>query len=608
MRHQPNPHGMTFLERSVPLLTLLCPFLASVVLLMASQSHAIGSVRLYIESNRTVVSIIVQILSNSMSILQMATLTSILSASYRLHLSHHSMRLDKIGLFNALITPRISWSLPMIGVLATMIAVVVSNGPGALWAGAMTPITEVSPSTIGSIMVPRFTNSSTSNWDNEFAMRTDDVWNLVDNCIAKRVGDSSSISNCPVPNFRAQLLASAGDASTGGEAGPRNHSKLDTPSWLYQGRSYGVGSAPGLLPLVDIPSNYKVLEYVYNETGYLASVDCIRNSSSALHFEFSKSVDNVDIWEIKGTLPNSISSELSPVMAWHRKVLKHAGVAAWVGVSNNDVHMFGILTSDKYGNFSNIQCTAHFEPTLFSVQVNTTWFTIKVSASEPNLEIFDIDQSGTGHLRSNVIRSVNLLSRMSTSLYVSVLGEALQSNLETLMKLSNNDLTLEEHIMQSTSDSFVAMIDDILGVYGTAQLTLSNDMTQTHIQGSLESIKFGEALYQWAVLGINIALFLLLIVEGVRTRWWYGLPRFDPLDFKSVVAATSLGGIDVAKELQELSIPGSESGGKWTGDPNNRTLGAIPVQLSREGLAVVLDTNEAKYSLALLSSIEDGHA
>lgn len=606
MNHQSTAHNASFYERSVPLLNLLIPFLVSSVLLVASNSRAVGSVRLYINDNRTGVSIIVQILSTIMSLLQMTTFTGILSASYRLHLSNHSMSLDTIGLFNALVVPRISWSLPLIGVVATMFTVILSNGPGALWAGALTPITELTHDRIGSIQVPQFTKYSANIWDSEFVMISDNVWNFVDNCTDKRVGDSSYISNCPVPSYQAQLLSSVRDASIGGERGPRNHSKLDTPSWLYQGRSYGVGSTPGLLPPQDIPPSYNLLQYSYIETGYAADVECVRNSSPALHFERREHIDNVDIWAIEGTLPNSIQYEFFPVMAWNRDSLDEADVAAWVGVSNNDVHMFSVVASEQYGNFSNIQCTAHFEPTEFFVGVNISASTIQITPMKGTQDTTDLDQTGTGHLKSNVIRSINLLSRMSTSLYISVLGEALQYNLETLIKSSGDADSLEESIVQATSDSFVAMIDDALGVYGSAQLMLSNDTTQADIQGEFEAIKFGQALYQWAVLGINIALLLSLTVEGFRTRWWYGLPRFDPLDFKSVVAATSTGGMDVARELQTPHNEGEEA---WTGDPNNRTLGSIPVQLSRNGfgggLAVIPYVRQDKYALGLLSDTED---
>lgn len=346
MHRQATAHPASLYERSVSSLTLVIPFLVSVALLMASNIRAVGSMRLYIYDNRTGVSIIVQILSTTMSLLQMTTRTGILSASYRLHLSNHSMSLDTIGLFNALVVPRISWSLPTIGVAATIFTVILSNGLGALWAGALTPITELTRNRIGSIQMPQSTNYSADIWDSEFVMISDNVWNFVDNCTDKRVGDSSYNSNCPVPNYQAQLLSSVRDASIGGKMGLRNHSKVDTPSWLYPGRSYGVGSTPGLLPPQDIPPTYNLLQYSYNETGYTADVECVRNSSSALHFQRRERIDNVDIWEIEGTLTNSIQYEIFPVMAWKRDSLAEADVAARVGVSNDNVHMFSVVASE----------------------------------------------------------------------------------------------------------------------------------------------------------------------------------------------------------------------------------------------------------------------
>lgn len=42
------------------------------------------------------------------------------------------------------------------------------------------------------------------------------------------------------------------------------------------------------------------------------------------------------------------------------------------------------------------------------------------------------------------------------------------------------------------------------------------------------------------------ALLLLVLAEGVRMRWWRGLPCFDTLDFASVVDAALFRGVAVA--------------------------------------------------------------
>ncbi|KAJ4420465.1 hypothetical protein N0V82_004342 [Gnomoniopsis sp. IMI 355080] len=587
----------TLLDRSAPIAALMVPFIVSTILVSMSNIRALGGVRVNIEDHRTTVSVVVQLLATVMGLLQMTVLTSVMRASFSLHLSNKPMRLDTVGLFNALLIPRISWSLTRTGVLIALSLLVIAQGPGALWAGALTPIITSEPFKLGSIAVPQFTEATADIWDSEFYLNEEnDVWNYVQNCTAVR-GEMTSVSNCPVPNYQAALLASAREASS--SQGLRNHSKPDNAMWTYRGRSYGLGSSQGLVTVQDIPPDHKLLKYAYNETGYLASVQCARNDSSSLEFELSTSVDIVDIWEITGTLPNSVSSELYPVMAWHRDSLDDATVLGWVGVSNNGSHMIGVQASKQYGNFSNIQCTVTFEPTMFSVTVNLTTHTLVVlPVSSNDSHIIDIDS--TGHLQGNTIHSVNLLARMSTSLYVSVLGETLTYNLETVISsLNNKSNDISDPALQATSDSFLAIIDDVLGIYGGAQLVLSNASTQVATYGSFEAVQIGQPWYQRAVLVINIGLLVLVLVEGLRTRWWRGLPCFDLLDFKSVTAAASCAGTGLMEELRRTyQDRGSSRDGNWMGSPSDRILGSLAVQLCRESysseLAIVLAEGRRK--------------
>lgn len=581
----------TLFDRTAPIVALVVPMVVSVILVSTSSFQLLGGLRIDIEDYRTTVSVVIQLLATTMGLLQMNVLTGVIRASFSLHLSNKPMRLDTIGLFNALIIPRIPWSLPWTSVLIALSMLAIAQGPGALWAGAMTPIVTSKRSKLGSIAVPQFTTATADIWDSEFYLDDQgDVWNYVQNCTAVR-GEVTSVSNCPVPNYQAALLASAREASQ--SDGLRNHSKPDNAMWTYHGRSYGLGSSQGLVTVQDVPQDYNLLGYTYNETGYLASVHCARNDSSALTFEFSKNVDNVDIWEITGTLPNSISSEFYPVMAWHRDSLDDATVLAWVGVSNKGSHMIGVLASEQYGNFSNIECTVSFEPTIFSVTVNsTTQDLIVLPVNLNDSQIIDIDS--TGHLQGNAIHSVNLLSRMSTSLYVSVLGEALTYNLQTMISSSNttsNDIS--DLALQATSDSFLAIIDDVLGIYSGAQLVLSNASTQAAIYGSFEAVKIGQPWYQRAVLVINIGLLTLVLAEGLRTRWWRGLPCFDSLDFKTAVAAASCAGTGLIEELRRrYQVRGRDLGMNWVGKPGDRILGGLAVQLSRQShdseIAIVL--------------------
>jgi hypothetical protein len=528
--------------RSIPLLALTLPGVFSIILISTSHLHILGSKREYIQHHKTTVSVLVQLLSATMGILQVTTLTSVISASFRLQLSKQPMQLDVISLLNAIIVPRIPWGLSLQMIFLATIMVVLAQGPGALWAGALTPVSTSTVALLGRVAVPIYTHDTEPFWNSEFKFRPEEknhVWNYVQNCTSRRDNmlSATSVSNCPAPNYQAQLLGSARDASAEGGITVRNHSKVDSPAWTYRGRSYGVGAAQGLSPLQRLAAGHELLNYTYNETGYQTTVECRRNHSSALNFTDSNTVDSVMVWWVKGLLPNSISPEVYPVVAWKRDSLEESAVLAWVGVSHDDTHMIGIVASERYGNFNNIQCAITFKPALFAVSVNTTGQTIHVSPVDGPQAASDIDR--TGRLRSNAIWSLNLLSRMSTSLYVSVLGEALSNNLLTVSSLSGGGAA-EDDALRSTGESFTAMLDDILGIYGGSQLVLpegSAGQDLTDIRGEFAAMRVGQPRYQCAVLVINVALLLLILAEGLRTRWWQELPSFDTLDFESIVNA-----------------------------------------------------------------------
>lgn len=537
----------SLLERFVPLAALVTPFLASVALISTSGLHLLGSAREDIHRHQTTISVTVQVLSAVMGTLQVTTLTGVISAGFRLRLATQPIQLRTVGLLNAIIVPRLPKSLSLTSLLPALLMVVLAQAPGAIWAGALTPVPKSAVAMLGSVAVPLYSNATVDLWDSEFHLDGNkSVWNFVQNCTSVRGGGEFSsiisISNCPVPNYRAQLLESASEASAGGSLTSRNHSKPENPAWTYRGRSYGIGAAQGLTSVQSVPADYSLLSFTYNETGYQTSVTCELNNSASLNFTFSRNVDNVDIWEVEGNLPNSIAGEFYPVMAWHRDSLDDAAVLAWVGVSNNETHIIEVVASKIYGSFSKVQCRVTFKPTLFTVRVNNTDQTIIVSAVDAyEAKVDDIDQTGTGHLRSNAIRSINLLSRMSTSLYVSVLGEALDHNLQTIKSspLTAND-NLTAQTLRATADSFTAMLDDVLGIYGGSQLVLAGNMTgqrPASIRGEFAAYRVGQSHYQWAIFAINMGLLLLILIEGIRTRWWRGLPCFDTLDFESIVVS-----------------------------------------------------------------------
>ncbi|KAH6851463.1 hypothetical protein BKA58DRAFT_425008 [Alternaria rosae] len=594
--NHPSAFAAGIIVRCTPLLFLLVPLIVSISLICSDHIVAYGSAHLYITTHRTTVSIFVQLLSSVMGALQITTLTTIINHALRLRLTNAYMRLDTVRLFTALSVPRVSWTLPPGALCLAVSMVIITQGPGALWAGAITPVTARGVQQIGSIAVPRFTAASRHVWDSEFELKDDgNLCNHVKNCNATQ-GELTYVTSCPVPNQQKALLEATRTASSSLNA-LRNNTKPDSQTWTYQGRSYGLGSAQGLREVVNVPADYNLLGYTYNETGYDASVRCMHNASADLRLTYDDSVNDVHVWYIEGKLPNSQANGNYPVIDWYSKTPDTATLLGWTAFSNpkdGPSHMVGIVASATYDDFNNVQCDITFTPKIFSVNVNATTRSIVAS---PLTDANGPGPDPTGHLQSNSVYSLNLLARMSTSLYTSILGDALAYNLNTLQAEAGEDNTTA--VSRSVEESFMAVLDSVLGIYGGAQLVLANDTMLVPIDGVYKATRFGQKFYKWAVLGVNCILLVVLLAEVIRTRGWRGLPQFDPLDFKSVVATASFGGDVIAarlKQLHQQSGGVSASNRVWFGDSGDRKLGDIEVHLEQgpANIAIVNSGNDAQ--------------
>ena len=556
--------------RLLPLLLLVIPAAVSIGLLSTRDVRSSGSSRVYISRNRPTVAVLVQVIASVLGTLQIAALTLIINYRARITLTKRPIRTDTMDFFSAISIPRIPWNVPVAKVSLAALIVVLAQGPGALWAGSITPATTRESVTLGNILVPKFGAHSRHVWDAEFQQFDNgDVWNYVQNCTSQRT-QAVAVTNCPVPNHQAALLDSLRGA-TGWTDTSRNHSKPDSTAWTYAGRSYGMGASQGLATIQGIPIDHKVLGYSYNETGYETSTHCRYNSSSNLKFELGGEAPNVNVWYVTGLLPISIKEEFYPVMSWARATESESEILAWAGVATHDQYMIGITSSAHYSNFKDIQCTVTFTPRAFVVSVNETSTTIRVNKTTTQTE----DWESTGHLKSNSIWSVNLLSRMTTSLYTSVLGDALQQNLDAMLS-QDKSITAADGALRSTEDSFDAILDDILGIYAGAQIGLARDVESTAIDTVVEGMRFGDPTFQFSVAVLTAAIVAVVLIEGVLTRWWLELPCFDPLALKAIAAAASIAGPALGKELERRH---ADLGTQWLGSSADRALGGICVML-----------------------------
>lgn len=473
--------------------------------------------------------------------MQIYTATNLFNYATRIWLLKNPIELSRLKAWTAWSLHKIDTSLPFRWLIISIIIFAAAEIPGALWTGSMTPVITsiVQP---GSIDIPTYTNESKVVWDKEFYSLPGErrVRFNVPGCMK---GRDPKITSCPVPHLQGPLLNSASTATTLTGI-PRLHPKLDNPKWTYHGRSYGVGSSPGLMTPEAGASEY-IPAYWYQEIGYQSTVKCIKNTSSQYAFRSKPQFNDFDglgIWEVHGSLPNSPPghSELYWSVAWGNTV-SHPMILAWSAVVNQeapDKNMMAIAAGDEsYATFNQTQCAVTFTPTRFDVLVNHTDRAISVTP----LSSSNKDIEPTGRLTSNIMYSLNLLARMTPSLYESTLANTLLQNAATMharYELEHGTIapTDEEAItLRAVEDSFTAMIDDLLVAFSASQLALANSSKPVSINAQLPALKIGDEMYTIWCWILNIVLLMCVLVEAWRTDCWKDLPKFNPGEIDSVV-------------------------------------------------------------------------
>ena len=588
------------LVRLLPLLELMIPTATSLLLYCFGDWQSTGIIHGLVKNNQATSQSLVQIISHIPGLLQVSSLCAVMNLSMRYRIMHGSVALQVLSFLVASSTARIDFYLPRRLLLLNGAFVAATFLPAALWAPAISPMTVLKSQELGHQLLPAYTEGTRAYWDSQFQVRGPgrNVYNINDHY--SLINDKRGlVPSCPVPTLQGLLLLSASSATTL-DGGPRNHSKLDNPNWEYVGRSFGAGSSVGK-PDEGIVDD-RVLYYNYTESGYLADVSCIKNSTSNFHLRLEQSVQNntsiseyqrtyhpdmpfnhswdswPDIWltysiyYLDGYLPNSIigTPELYPSISWHEG---YENITAWAAVANSDRNMIAVAAGSRlYREPDQIQCEVFFRPTVFDVTVSRIQRSIAVEA-QPSVKAEDIDPDG--HLRANVMHSINLLSRMSPSLYVSVLGETLNRNVERMRK-QRPGLNLTQSVTSAVADSFTAIIDDILVAYGASQIVNAQDTTSTVAHGLMEATQFGHPLYRSSVLVLNFLVILIVLVEIARTRCWKYLTRFNILDIKSAIVAASAGESGIVKAVWARH---RSKGTRWAGDPTDVVVRETMVDL-----------------------------
>jgi len=229
---------------------------------------------------------------------------------------------------------------------------------------------------------------------------------------------------------------------------------------------------------------------------------------------------------------------------------------------------------------------------LFNVSVVKQTSTITVT---PGLSAFNIDE--TNMLAHTSVRQFELIANDQTNLYQSLVGTSIFSSIANYkISQANRTLTDDEANLNGLTNSMTAMVDDILGLYASAQIMVGGYNSSTTAEITVLSMRVGQPVYIFVEIIFNCIILLIVLEEAIRTRGWKELGVWDYMDIRNVVTSSSRGGREVAEDTDREAGEGTGLEGwrdsVWKILGGDDALSKTKVRLERETGALVLVRRE----------------
>ena len=503
----------------------------------------------------------------------MAGAATTINLSSRAYMSQSPFSLDLVKFFSALTTHNTDTSLPWLYSLPVIIFVAITLLPGALWAGAITPVNALRPST-RPIQLP--------GWKNTTVLELNPHSNRRD--LYQSITDEGLFTYKPEFDLQGAMLGTAAQASNY-SGGTSSHARLDKTGYVYAARSFGVGASVGLMDQA-FPNTTK--SYDYTELGLQSHTSCIYNDTTDISVGPNLLQDDgylYQLFDVQGYLPVAGESVFVEATAFG---FGPGSTVSLFTATNGLSNTLGLIAGDGsgpnqyYGPLNNVQCDIIFSPMTFSLSVDRNHRTISV------LPIDDVEMPPYGQLLMNrTIGAMSTMSMVLTTTYVSMLGQALMHNIANVPVVSGN---INASNLLGVSDAVDSFIDNILLSYASADLMITKDFVPSNVTSQEAAIVFGTPLYIYLIFGMNLIIFLIYIAEALRTRGWRDLTTFNYVDVKAVIVGTSMGGTGIADKVNTLH---EQFGSTWRAERTDRIAGKIHAQLqsSSEGVAAVVMSN-----------------
>jgi hypothetical protein len=104
---------------------------------------------------------------------------------------------------------------------------------------------------------------------------------------------------------------------------------------------------------------------------------------------------------------------------------------------------------------------------------------------------------------------------------------------------SAHPISLRDATLLGLSNALVAMVDDMLVAYGSAQLMIAKQYTPAPALFKSTAMRIGQDTYIYAIPAVNLIILILFIFEGVRTRGWSRVAVLGYSDPAALIIAAS---------------------------------------------------------------------
>ncbi|PVH97327.1 hypothetical protein DM02DRAFT_568170 [Periconia macrospinosa] len=551
-----NQRERTKYSWALPALGLIITSTIVIALLVLNAQEWRSSEKMVISvlERRSTIAIGVQIIAHILGGIQVQVLCNVIASSFRVALPLRPFSFDTIRFFGAISRPGVAWEARWLFNIASVLFVVASLIPGAMWSGAITPIFEEKIEN-RTIQIPTFQSQNLSAmWDpgNTTATKANgffpvDVW-ITNNGLFTFEPAISSIRG----NFLG--LASTASNTTGPDS---LRPKFDHTGYHHFNRSFGVGAAAGL---ISVPDTINPTWYSFPEVGFVSNASCMYNASSAFDIRYLTQHDkNFDLrFQANGTFANGMKvipefRQITPQR--HDIFIWSVAYAAAEKKTYISIAVDTTLPTDPYdfNQFDKVQCEINYEPTNFVVQLNVTAKTM-IATKSNDLAVPWPDYG------DKVLSSLDSFRRYSSDesmVYGSHLGHTIVVNINQLRMMKNqSDSTDDKNnatMLQGLEEYLESLYDNGIGMLSATRLIGANKTTPVDATVGVPAIKYGQPIYLYAVLAIQIVVLIAFVVEAIRTRGWAYMASLELSDVASVMLAASNGGTALSEKVNQTS-------------------------------------------------------